>query len=64
MRLSFGHSQPKTTEGPALAPVEERSFQTPAPPPVDEAYLQLKTDMHRRLIEAMNLTGLDRRPPE
>src|SRR5206468_836192 len=28
------------------------------------AYLQLKTDMHRRLIEAMNLVGLDRRPPE
>jgi pilus assembly protein CpaF len=30
----------------------------------DGDYLRLKTQMHRRLIEAMNLAGLDRRPVE
>jgi pilus assembly protein CpaF len=65
MRLSFGDRQPKSREAPSVAPVEERSFESPPPAPqVDEAYLQLKTDMHRRLIEVMNLAGLDRRSPE
>jgi pilus assembly protein CpaF len=36
----------------------------PPAPELDEHYYQLKTDMHRRLIERMNLAGLDRRSPE
>ena len=35
-----------------------------APPVSDERYFELKTAMHRGLIERMTLAGLDRRPPE
>jgi len=66
MRLSFTDAVKPRTPISSL-PVEARSFQTQAPEPhpqVDDAYLRLKTDMHRRLIEVMNLAGLDGRSPE
>jgi len=66
MRLSFTDAV-KPRANISSLPVEARSFQIQAPephPPVDEVYLRLKTDMHRRLIAVMNLAGLDRRPPE
>jgi pilus assembly protein CpaF len=67
MRLSFSQAAEPRRIIPIVEPVEARSFDTapPAPPATaDDAYLRLKADMHRRLIEAMNLAGLDRRPPE
>jgi pilus assembly protein CpaF len=69
MRLSFTDTTRAKPPGPVVAaPPEPRTFRSsaaaPPTPPVDEAYLQLKTEMHRRLIEAMNLAGLDRRPAE
>jgi pilus assembly protein CpaF len=68
MRLSFNDSSP-TPQAPAEIPAaEDRSFRAAAAPanapPAEDPYLQLKTDMHRRLIAAMNLAGLDRRPAE
>jgi pilus assembly protein CpaF len=67
MRLSFTDAIVKPRDALAAPSVEERSFHnTPVAQssPADDAYLQLKTDMHRRLIEAMNLPGLDRRPAD
>ncbi|CAN7382788.1 CpaF family protein [Phenylobacterium sp. LjRoot225] len=68
MRLSFTDAIVKPRHTLTAEPVEERSFHNTPPlaqnSPADDAYLQLKTDMHRRLIEAMNLVGLDRRPVE
>jgi len=68
MRLSFTDAVKHTEPLSALPPVEARSFRSQAaaepPKPVDDTYLMLKTDMHRRLIEVMNLAGLDRRPVE
>lgn len=67
MRLSFTdakHVPPSTlpVQPPPLQG-EARSFKA-AQPAVDEAYLRLKTDMHRRLIENMSLAGLEHRPIE
>ena len=72
MRLSFNDAKTKPLQMTQVPPAEERSFQAPTPaappqppqPPPDEAYLKLKTEMHRRLIETMPLAGLDRRPEE
>ena len=71
MRLSFSDPTPKPAPAPAPAVAEDRSFQPAPPTPAaalaaeeDDAYLQLKTDLHRRLIEAMNLASLERRQPE
>jgi pilus assembly protein CpaF len=67
MRLSFTDAIAKPRDTFTVTSVEERSFHnTPVVQnsPADDAYLQLKTDMHRRLIEAMNLPGLDRRPAD
>ncbi|CAN7415860.1 CpaF family protein [Phenylobacterium sp. LjRoot219] len=65
MRLSFADTTPVPVATPSEAPPqlqsEARSFKAAQPAP-DEAYLRLKTDMHRRLIENMNLAGLERRP--
>lgn len=67
MRLSFADAVAKPRDTPIAESGEERSFQsnplTP-PAPADDAYLRLKMEMHRRLIEAMNLAGLDHRPTE
>lgn len=67
MRLSFADARPVAPASPvgSASPTsgEARSFKAPQPPP-DAAYLRLKTDMHRRLIEAMNLAGLERRPTD
>lgn len=71
MRLSFtepnGKAPPASGAGDSIGAVsaEERGFHNGPlafKAPAEDAYLQLKTDMHRRLIEAMNLAGLDRRP--
>jgi pilus assembly protein CpaF len=67
MRLSFADTPAKPRPTPIAEPVDQRRFQNSplAPPaPADAAYLKLKMEMHRRLIEAMNLAGLDRRPTE
>ncbi|HEX3699092.1 MAG TPA: CpaF family protein [Phenylobacterium sp.] len=67
MRLSFGAS------GPVAAPVRprrevaapSRSFEADLPlARPDDGYFALKMEMHRRLIERMNLTGLNQRAPE
>ena len=46
--------------------VETRALEAEAPEanPRDEAYFELKTAMHRRLIERMNLNGLTNRPAD
>ena len=65
MRLSFTDAVVKPNGTAFGAPVEHRSFQSTLASQnwsVDSAYLQLKADMHRRLIEVMNLAGLDSRP--
>ena len=78
MRLSFADSRPAAPPvapplasplasplpptGPAI--IAEAQAATAALPAGDGDYLRLKTQMHRRLIEAMNLAGLDRRPLE
>jgi pilus assembly protein CpaF len=66
MRLSFVEPQtPAPTPTLKIEPVEDRSFQTRAVwGQRDDAYFDLKTRMHRGLIERMTLSGLDRRPPE
>jgi pilus assembly protein CpaF len=68
MRLTFAETGSRESRPPSpnVAAAEERTFlPSRAPlPRVDDAYMRLKTEMHRRLIEAMNLAGLDRRPPE
>jgi len=68
VRLSFSDTagRPHAVSGARASP-ETRSFHALklAPlSPAEEAYLKLKTDMHRRLIEAMSLAGLDRRPAD
>jgi pilus assembly protein CpaF len=67
MRLSFSdHVPPRLEDSAPVAPAENRGFAAAhvLRSASDDAYQLLKTDMHRRLIEAMNLGGLDRRPPE
>ena len=66
MRLSFVEPQtPAPTPTLKIEPAEDRSFQTRAVwGQRDDAYFDLKTRMHRGLIERMTLSGLDRRPPE
>ena len=63
MRLSFvtPASPPGRTEGTSPEP---RSFRPRASKDAEEAYFALKTDLHRRLIERLNLAGLTHRPPE
>ena len=65
MRLSFADALPRPVR-PEPAPPEPRSFaaEPPRGPEIDEGYFQLKTEMHRRVIERMNLAGLNQRPPE
>jgi pilus assembly protein CpaF len=65
MRLSFVDPQtPAPAPSIGIAPAEDRSFQTRAVwAQRDDAYFDLKTRMHRGLIERMTLSGLDRRPP-
>jgi pilus assembly protein CpaF len=64
VRLSFSDTAARPQTPPAAVSSDERGFHalklTPLSP-AEEAYLRLKTDMHRRLIEAMNLAGLERR---
>ncbi|RAK60803.1 CpaF family protein [Phenylobacterium hankyongense] len=66
MRLSFVDPQtPAPVTNLRLEPAEDRSFQTRAIwGQRDDAYFDLKTRMHRGLIERMTLSGLDRRPPD
>jgi len=66
MRLSFLAADSAPKPPPLALDVEDRTFELSRPElvPADETYLRLKTEMHHRLIEAMNLSGLDRRPPE
>ncbi|NEX94602.1 CpaF family protein [Caulobacter sp. 17J65-9] len=62
MRLSFADHAPTPLAKPAdPAPAEARSFQVEAD---DDAFFELKTRAHRRLIERMNLSALDRRSAE
>ncbi|WP_395670236.1 CpaF family protein [Phenylobacterium sp.] len=66
MRLSFTQT-PQPAPGPApIAALEVVPTAAPgrAQAEPDEPYLKLKADMHRRLIESMNLAGLDRRPTD
>jgi pilus assembly protein CpaF len=69
MRLSFADAKPAASTYPApssdvsAAESEPRSFKGPRQA-ADDAYLRLKTDMHRRLIETMSLSGLEHRPTE
>ncbi|MDB5448763.1 MAG: type secretion system protein [Phenylobacterium sp.] len=62
MRLSFSAEPPRP---PARPSVEPRAFAAQAgeTSAADNAYFELKTRMHRRLIERLNLTGLAQRPP-
>jgi len=63
MRLSFAPAAPARAGVRYEAP-EPRSFEPAANAPRDDAYFELKTDMHRRLIERLNLAGLQNRAPE
>ncbi|RAK52533.1 CpaF family protein [Phenylobacterium deserti] len=63
MRLSFATATPARAGVRYEAP-EPRNFAPPANTVRDDAYFELKTDMHRRLIERLNLAGLQNRPAE
>ena len=68
MRLSFATPTPtKTTRvRPGATAPEPRSFDAVVSGLTDrdDAYFELKTLMHRRLIERMNLSGLGQRAPD
>lgn len=64
MRLSFSEAPRRASSAGAAATLEPRSFRPVAAVATDQAFFDLKTQMHRRLIGAMSLNGLDRRPPE
>jgi pilus assembly protein CpaF len=64
MRLSF-EAPNLATARPRAAAAEARSFDADAwTAHPDDGYFALKTEMHRRLIERMNLAQLNQRAPE
>jgi pilus assembly protein CpaF len=62
MRLSF--APPPARPLPRGPSPEPRSFAAPGLAEPDDAYFELKTRMHRGLIERMNLAALGGRSPE
>jgi len=68
VRLSFATPGAPAAKPPRArpAPAEPRSFAVDLAGPTDrdDAYFELKTQMHRRLIERMNLSGLSQRAPD
>jgi len=65
MRLNFMDTAANSQSNSSGDPAENRSFAQANPhSAADETYLHFKTEIHRRLIDVMHLSGLDRRPVE
>jgi pilus assembly protein CpaF len=64
MRLSFDTAGLSAVRPKSSAAAEPRSFAAEPWIGADDGYFALKTEMHRRLIERMNLAQLNQRSPE